>query len=229
MKFLGQFKKCICLSLDLRSNEWEELENQVKALDGKFEQFIVGKGKVLPKEMYDRIDDPNQDLGPWNRTYTHNAFHCHYSHRAMFEKLKREGVGPDDKILLMEDDCRFMDGFQESAQKAQDDIDRLNIDWDLLYLGGNHTWSTTKPVTENLFKLLGGTYCFHATAIKGRMIDHLLSLPKTGPFDWLTSLETQKKYDCYALWPNLAIQKPGASNVNGQIEDYTGYFSNKGH
>ena len=63
------------------------------------------------------------------------------------------------------------------------------------------------------------------------MIDHLLSLPANGPFDWLTSIHTQTnpQFNCYAVWPNIAVQKPGMSYVLGAIQDYTDYFSNKGN
>ena len=49
-------EKAICLCLDKRKDEWEDLQRQCESKGIEFEKFIVGDGKTLDPDMYDRID-----------------------------------------------------------------------------------------------------------------------------------------------------------------------------
>jgi GR25 family glycosyltransferase involved in LPS biosynthesis len=228
---LSQFDKIVCLCLDRRLNQWEELEKAFLDRGAKPERFVVGKGKVLPKDQYSLIDPMGQPIHhEWDiHSFGLNAYYCYMAHREILKKAQKEGVR---NLLLLEDDCKLLENFDEVIDNVEKEVEENNISWDMLYYGSNHSGGKTKKVSNHLLKLLGGTYCFHCVAINqshNNMLSHLLSMPLQGPFDWLTSRITQPQYNCYAIWPSIAIQKPGMSYVMGSIQDYTEYFNNQGN
>lgn len=227
---LSEFDKIECLCIDHRRNEWKHIDKQFNERGAKVNRFIVGKGNILPKEMYNQIDPIGISKQKDWYGFTENAYCCYLSHRSIIKKAKYDNI---KNILMLEDDCCLLDNFDEILEKADKQIKELNLKWDMLYFGSNHTWAKTESVSENILKLHGGTYCWHCVAINQEyhdMFQHLLDLPPIGAFDWLTSVYTQKntEFNCYAIWPTIAIQKPGMSHVLGSMQDYTKWFKNKG-
>ena len=45
-------ENAICLCLDKRKDEWEDLERQCNAKGIEFEKFIVGDGDILDKDWF---------------------------------------------------------------------------------------------------------------------------------------------------------------------------------
>jgi GR25 family glycosyltransferase involved in LPS biosynthesis len=224
---LTDFDRIQCVCVDHRRNEWAAMEKQFKSRGAKIERFIVGKGKVLPASAYDQIDPP--DLPP-NHTwvgFTKNAYYCYMAHRAILERAKSDNL---KNLLMVEDDCLFAEDFDQVLKRASQQLDHLGLKWDMFYFGSNHTWGKTQEVSPNILRLLGGSYCWHCVAINqahNDMFSHLLSLPGQGAFDWLTSRYTQPNFQCYAIWPNIALQKPGMSYVLGSMQDYRTWLTNK--
>ena len=57
--------KALCLCLDKRQDEWDELKEQCESHGIEFDPFVVGEGKLLPFESYDRIDDKFPPVEHW--------------------------------------------------------------------------------------------------------------------------------------------------------------------
>ena len=60
------------------------------------------------------------------------------------------------------------------------------------------------------------------------MFDSLLRLSPYHVIDKVIADTIHHTHKCYAVWPNVAIQKPGYSYLSMQEMDYTDYFKNKG-
>jgi hypothetical protein len=216
---LDIFDRVQCLAVDYRYHELSELREWFADRDIELDIFLTGKGEVLPSYFYKRIDDPFPLT---------NSQRCYINHKAMIRAAKEAGL---KNILLLEDDVVFLDGFDDLFDAAMDDLHELGLNWDLLYLGSNHTWAKTEVVSSRLLRLHGGTYCCHAMAVNHTLFDTILELPmQPGPMDWHLAHQIQPdpRFKCYALWPNLAIQKPGFSTLNNCDMDYTQYWGAKG-
>ena len=154
----------VCLSLDVRCNEWEELDREFEKREAKIERYVVGKGNILPLSAYDFVDPidikPSSDW--YARGFTDNAYYCYLSHREILKRALDRNV---QNVLMMEDDCKIMDNFDVVLGNAFDQLEKNNIKWDMLYLGANHTWGKTKTISDNILKCLGGTYCWHCVII----------------------------------------------------------------
>lgn len=223
---LIDFEKIVCVSLDHRRNDWAALDKQFAARGARIERFIVGKGQVFPKEIYNQIDPVA--LPPSWLDKNLNAFACYTAHRAIITQAKKDKL---NNILMLEDDCLLLDNFDDILARASMQIEEHNIQWDTLTCGQNIKWAEAKQISQNIIQLLRGSYCWHAIAISqqhNNMFDHFLSLPAAGPFDWLWAQYTQPQYGCYGIWPSIAIQKKGMSFINQKIEDYSGWLQEKG-
>jgi hypothetical protein len=201
--------------------------------------FVDGDGHILPRHLYGQIS-PRPPIG-WNgpdKTYSQLI-----AIRTILQQAKRDGV---QNLLFLEDDVDFTPEFDEVVSKATEQLsaklpgicmmdqwtekDEEIIplpDWDMLYYGANHTWHRTDQLKENVLGL-NGSYCLHCVGIRRRMFDPLLSLPDERVMDWMISNYIHHQYNCYAIWPSIAIQKPGFSYLNGKHEDYSEWFKSKG-
>ena len=58
-------KKAYCLCLDKRKEHWLDLKNQCESKGLEFNRFIVGDGKILDSQEYDRIDIEDAPIDNW--------------------------------------------------------------------------------------------------------------------------------------------------------------------
>ena len=227
MDILKFFDKIVCLSVDKRAAQWEEVDKQFAQYGGQVEHFVAGDGQILPKDKYDHIDDPNPPrrvgFGSWSSLpNSYNAFSC-------FKKIIFKAI--DDKlenILICEDDVKLSDKFAEVFPKSIQQLQDLNLKWDMFYLGANHTWAPTQEVSPNLLKL-NGSLCWHCVGIRNTLFEKILQLPQKAPIDFITANSFHPKYNCYAVWPNIAFQKEGWSYCQHSRQSYYNFLKNKGN
>jgi GR25 family glycosyltransferase involved in LPS biosynthesis len=220
------FEKVVCLSLDKRFAERVRISTEFAAHDMKVNFFTAGDGKTLPVEQYDRIDTvpPPSRYGypAWvNRPNSYNAFQCF---REIITKAKQEKV---HTLLILEDDVTLSNQFYPVLTLASIQLQQYDPAWDMLYLGANHTFWPTKVINANLLKL-NGSVCWHAVALKHTVFDRILALPSVAPIDEMCGKHIHPVSACYAVWPNIALTKPGFSYCEGTQVDYNHYFLNKG-
>lgn len=220
---IKDFDRIQCLCLDKRWKNWAHIEQEFATRGGKVERFIVGKGKVFPKNRYDHIDS-REVIPTWHPMFTNNASHCYVCHRKILEKAHEDKV---NNILLLEDDLVIQPNFDEVVAKATQQIEEAQLPWDMLYYGAINRWANTERISENLIKMKFGGYCWHATAINQSLRDNikdLLSLPPIGPFDVLSAFFFQPQHEVYAVWPPVVYQRPGHSFVCETYLDQTESF-----
>ncbi len=127
-------------------------------------------------------------------------------------------------LLLLEDDVTFLPNFAEVFPKAKEQLDP---NWEMFYLGANHTFRPTIEVSPNILQL-NGSGCWHAVALRYTIFDAILSLPILGPIDGMVGDYLHPKHLCYACWPNVAWVIPGFSHCEGIEVSYAHYKDNKG-
>lgn len=218
---LNDFERIQCLCLDRRIDQVLKLEPQWAARGIKVERFMTGDGKMLDAAEYNLIDQPNKT----------GRYKFSYNMREIISRAKKDNL---KNILILEDDCRLLDGFDSLFEYTISYMNENSIKWDLLYLGANHTWAKTEEISPTLLKCHGGTYTTHAYALnnENKIFDTILNIDfdlEATPFDLILATVIQPNNNCYALWPNLAIQEPCYSYINNSHADYTDYFQSKGH
>lgn len=179
------------------------------------EFFLNGRGELFPRKDYKQI------------TSTAPASWCDgiasYNHFRAFQTMIRQAKEAGDKsLLVLEDDVIFTDTFDEV-------VNSVNVpeDWDMLYYGANHTDYTTHDIGTNLLRCFGSTTT-HCVAFKHTIFDAILSLPVDRTIDWNIGQRLHTHYNCYAIFPAVAIQKPGYSYLWHQQVDYSHLWKNKG-
>ena len=140
-------EKAYCLCLDKREEHWLDLKRQCESKNIEFCRFLVGEGKLFPKEEYDHIDSPvpirlrnpsgwryggnpkvdAREMMIFKKTRHYNAF---LSHKKMAKRALSEGC---KKVLFLEDDAYFTKRFDDVVSKVVNHVE--DLDYDMLYLG----------------------------------------------------------------------------------------------
>ncbi|CAG6013150.1 unnamed protein product [Menidia menidia] len=97
----------------------------VEAVDGK--ALNSSQLQALGIEMIPGYKDPYS-----GRVLTRGEIGCFLSHHSIWKKVIEQGL---QKVLLLEDDVRFEPRFKRRLQAIMDDIERVQLDWDLIYVG----------------------------------------------------------------------------------------------
>jgi hypothetical protein len=182
--------------------------------------FIDGKGTILPIDMYDQFSP----TPPASWTQTAGAYAHFHAVKQIVRRAQEDCIA---NLLLLEHDCEFTPDFDEVVGLACDQVREHHIEWDMLYYGANHTWATTEAVSPNLLRCFG-SYTTHCVGIRCSIYDAILDLPERHVIDNVIANCLHHRFGCYAIWPNVALQRPGWSNISNVPCDYTEMFKCKG-
>lgn len=230
---IKDYDRIVVLTVDHRYHaEVPRIQDLIASKKGReVLPFVDGEGLILPRKMYGQISPrPPKGWADMEKTYSQLT-----AIRTILRQAKSDGV---NNLLFLEDDVDFTPEFDEIVEKATAQLSNLGTympdgrhiplpEWDLLYYGANHTWHRTDQLDENILGL-SGSYCLHCVGIRRRMFDVLLALPDERVMDWMISTYIHHQHACYAIWPSIAIQRPGHSYLNGSHQDYTEWFKSKG-
>ncbi|KAM6921584.1 procollagen galactosyltransferase 2 [Xenentodon cancila] len=97
----------------------------VDAVDGK--ALNSSQLHDLGIEMLPGYKDPYS-----GRVLTRGEIGCFLSHHSIWTQVVERGL---QKVLVLEDDVRFEPRFKRRLQAIMDDVDRVQLDWDLIYVG----------------------------------------------------------------------------------------------
>lgn len=166
-------------------------------------------------EVFDALDGTK--LRPptwWNNLQ--NMYACNESHRAVLARALSDGV---DRLLVMEDDCGFVEG---AGERMLDAIDALPDDWQCLMFGGQTTLQGTRTPVEGRPGLLRVTqtqrmHCYYLHAEGMRAVHQLLSEPVPDPCDYRLA-DWQETAPVYLADPIIAYQYDGLSSLSGAVE-----------
>ena len=118
-------------------------------------------------------------------------------------------------FVVFEDDCLLLHPWSvvEEAMK------QLPKNWDALWLGANVKQKPNR-YSENLFRLTGA-YALHAVIYNSKsMIDFIVKKHKSPPgknLDIFYRHIVQRKFECYLVYPMVATQYEGISDIGGKF------------
>lgn len=204
MKLFDKFDKVYCINLDRRPDRLENFKKEVEKYNlGEFERFSAYDGKQLNLTN-------NYNLKP-------GEIGIIKSNLDIIKDAKKNNY---KTILIIEDDCVFND----EIINFEDYFNLLPIDWDMLYMGGNHnTHMGVRPpliINDKVVKL-HSTYSAHFVGIKSSVFDQIESLLERGqhPLD-VEYVTIQKIFNCYSFTPALTSQLVNFSDIQESTTDY---------
>ncbi len=208
-----------CLNVDHRYEERDRIRKEFAPHGICVEFFGCGQGKRFRPSWYDRVDTappPRSGYPAWaSRPNSWNAFQCF---RVI---VGLAGFRRWDRVLLLEDDVGLEPHFGEVFEKGLADVERVDPDWQFLYLSANHTFRPTEEVTPNLLRL-AGSGGFHCVLLHRRAFELVLNLPQAAPIDEMVGQCLHPLGHSYAIWPQGAYQRAGYSHCEGGFFDYQG-------
>jgi hypothetical protein len=177
------FDKAICINLDHRTDRWETSQQEFSSFGIEVERFSG-------------IADNNPMKG------------IHLSYQKIFQDNYA------DSLLILEDDVHFIRPYV-GLQQAYDDLPK---GWDMLYLGGNATRKQARAGTW-IYKA-DGIVTTHAILYSANMVSWLadnMEVPevvdRTNTIDVWFANTLQKKFNCYIVYPQIAEQRFGYSDI----------------
>jgi GR25 family glycosyltransferase involved in LPS biosynthesis len=188
---LDYIEKAYYINLDYREDRKENFEKRVNDLNIPVERFPA---IIINAED---IENPHGDVR-W-----HNKVSNYYTHLAIIRKAKELGL---KNVWVFEDDCVFVDGFLDKAQKCIDDI--KNIEWDMFYFGGEPN-KETEPHSENIVKT-SGIYGAHSYLVNHTFYDKILTMNIISPID-VHYLNYHCDYKKYYLSREILCNQDGES------------------
>lgn len=125
-----------------------------------------------------------------------------------------------DDIMIIEDDCLFVDNFNE---KIKDYLDNVPSDWDMLYFGANHNYHMgmkTLKVNDKCVKL-NNSFSAHCVILKKLVFEELINNIKNFSIENdVMMANLQKKYNAYSSSEPLTTQIESYSNIENKLVNY---------
>lgn len=153
---LDYIDKAYYINLDYRTDRRESFEKITSKLNLDIERYEAVKLNL------DEIDNPFNDKN-W-----HKKMGCTQSHLNIITLAKEQGLR---NVWILEDDCVFVDGFIEKAQKCIDEL--KSLDWDMFYFGGEPNRDSI-PHSDVLVRS-NGVYGAHSYMVNHTFYDKLLN------------------------------------------------------
>ncbi|GLG96306.1 Glycosyltransferase 25 family member [Gryllus bimaculatus] len=132
---------------------FDELGLQVtvlNAVDGrKLNASLLGEQDI---HMMPDYQDPYH-----KRPLTMGEVGCFLSHYNIWKEVLAHG---DQKVMVLEDDIRFEPFFRQKVARLMAELESLNIDWDLVYLGRKRLQEADEPWVEGAHLLVHAGYSY---------------------------------------------------------------------
>ncbi|XP_046603252.1 glycosyltransferase 25 family member [Neodiprion virginianus] len=91
------------------------------------------------------------------RPMTMGEVGCFLSHYVIWKKVVESGY---DRVMVLEDDIRFEPYFRQKVSFITSEVERLKIDWDLVYLGRKRLQDQEEPPVEGSRYLVLAGYSY---------------------------------------------------------------------
>ncbi|XP_044295261.1 procollagen galactosyltransferase 2 isoform X2 [Varanus komodoensis] len=134
----------------------------VEAVDGK--ALNTSQLKALNIDMLPGYRDPYS-----SRVLTRGEIGCFLSHYYIWKEVVSREL---EKSLVIEDDVRFEHQFKKKLTKLMDDIERAQLDWELIYIGRKRMQvERPEKAVPNIVNLVEADYSYwtlgYAISLKG--------------------------------------------------------------
>lgn len=165
--------------------------------------------------IFEAVDGKKLELNGWE--FSPGALGCLESHLRILKDAKQKGY---EKILVFEDDFKFVKGFN---QKMTDALNELPTDWDMLYLHSSHYYAPT-PYSKHLDKCNGAltTVAYGVNRTIFDTLINLIELRKRQVDVEFASLHAHM--NCYSTKKHLCFHYNSFSDVNHMYaKNYLGF------
>ena len=199
---INNFNHKFCINLDRRKDKWEQCQDEfikhdiqnVIRISG-----VDGNPENLPNKM---IREPIiTNIG------------CTLSHLNILKYAQEKNL---ENIVVFEDDCVFVDDFN---QKFNYYFPQIPNNWDMIYFSGTHIGGMDS-VKENVWRTLG-TWTAHSyimnRSVYQRYIDLLSQL--TDVVDVIYQIQ-HPLIKAYILLPHITYQREGISDIQNTYTNY---------
>jgi len=137
---------------------------------------------------------------------------CLLSHRNIIQRSIDENLG---NILIIEDDCEFINEFNNKCEVIINDV--MNVpNWDLLFFHFNACCNRdrTKKITDNIMYIMG-TLQTHFYGINCKSFNKIINIIKSTPNEAIDRvyIANDLDLDVVATSTNLTKQKSGYSDT----------------
>lgn len=203
------FDKTYLINLDRRTDRLEEVNKLTEKFDFEFTRVsaVDGNDLVEGENGVPVFTDEQKEFMRFNKnSYALNLTMINILKEAIKKKYKT--------ILVCEDDLRFKDNYFDIFGEL-----KLSFpsNWDLFYFGCTHLvkyrhWTNT----IGLVREANSCHCF---AINSTIFQKLLTeLEKNDrPLDLILRQNIQNRQNSFCVYPNLAYQESGISDIGGGL------------
>ena len=210
--------KIVVLTTEKRRDRWQYMYNQFKQIGiYNYDKQMGGYPDVdrLPKSAYDKIREKSKLE---DKEYIKGFLGCKISHKDIIQNAAKNNY---ESVLVLEDDVKFLDNFEETFKNAMEQV--KDLEWDMIYLGGRHQ----KPViyeSENLVKMTC-TYGAYAYIVNKRAYPKILNFlfhEENGTeIDTFYAHGIHENTNCYCVYPHVVEPVPNESDIYNKEVDYT--------
>lgn len=205
------------INLDSRADRWRQARTACAAagLDEDLRRFSACRSGVAADAVV------NARIG------------CLHSHRGVVALAKERGL---ERVLVLEDDVVLEAGTREAVARA---MGRLpSGGWDLLYLGQNAQGPMLR-VASDVYRV-SRALALHAYVVNARAYDRILKSLPADEDAGLRFVARYKAVDSYfadhlcprmgafAVWPHLAHQADGYSDIEQRTTEQGGFADRAG-
>jgi GR25 family glycosyltransferase involved in LPS biosynthesis len=213
------FDKIYCLNLDIRTDRWKNVSTQFDKFGITVERWTAIKGEDINDEVFFDFNPENisgEEASKHGIAENKNAVACLMSHLEIIKDAKSKGY---KRILIFEDDVKFIENFHSEFKKVKDK------DWKLLYLGASQfDWSRIEKL--NGFYKCKNTLGTFAYAVDSSIYEDIINLYQNGKKsvdNLLTEIQLNNYNNCFVLLPNIVISDVGKSDIreSKNIHEYS--------
>lgn len=212
MTFQVYFDRIYCINLKSRKDRWEECRTEFSE-QGLDRVTRINGVTGIPKGFkhsgtmgldQEDINFPKKLAG---------SIGCLLSHLRIIKDARKRQY---KRILILEDDVQFVPQMQQRFAAI---LDKIPSEWTMLYFGGNEI-GTPERINENVIRV-SHMLMTHAVAIDCSVFDELIQMLNEcrAPVDVYYAM-IQKKHFCYVLYPYLAWQRAGWSDIEQRFRIY---------
>uniref|UniRef100_A0A7N9B1H9 Cerebral endothelial cell adhesion molecule n=1 Tax=Mastacembelus armatus TaxID=205130 RepID=A0A7N9B1H9_9TELE len=130
-----------------------ELEIDVKVVDAVDGNALNSSDiKILGVDLLPGYYDPFS-----GRTLTKGEVGCFLSHYYIWKEMVDMQL---DKALIFEDDVRFQANFKRRVLRLMEEVEQMQLDWDMIYLGRKQVNPGNEEPVENVRNLVVADYSY---------------------------------------------------------------------
>ncbi|KAM4635771.1 procollagen galactosyltransferase 2 [Polymixia lowei] len=183
-----------------------ELEVDVKVVDAIDGNALNSSDiKILGVDLLPGYYDPFS-----GRTLTKGEVGCFLSHYYIWKEMVDQQM---DKALVFEDDVRFQANFKRRVLRLMEEVELVELDWDIIYLGRKQVNPGNEEAVENVRNLVVADYSYwtlsYAISLQGaQKLLNAEPLSKMLPVDEFLPIMYDKhsNKDYMSHFPNRNLQ-----------------------